>query len=418
MTLNLKTLGLAATLGLAGCQPSGEGRLVGYVVDAVSGEPVNLFKANGDKANVGDDANSKSQVYAVIDGQFRRARPCGTGDLNGENAIQADGCFQLEGIPAGLSFPIVAQLEGYARFQTTYTAPLPQLRGRRDPLPARGQHPRLPRRLLGGLPHPARPSWARRSRTREFSCQYLPAQGNDLSAMGNFLPPENTISKMTVAVTDATGVAVVPGAELVLGAQYVCLARMEQPVSGRILVGAATFIAGVTQPDLYAYLDNEGARDDAPFVVRSNVDNPFVPVGAGGSLVMTFNRPVEFVPGTADCQVANLIAPDTDADGNTGALVANVAGNNESEQVSASISADGLTLTLGARALSAPMDLGDSGVWLEFHGVALRARGAGEHGQIRYLGGGFCAAISNYPNVRQLVTLLNGAAQDNAVLLY
>ncbi|MBM7118130.1 hypothetical protein [Archangium primigenium] len=404
-------------LGLGGCDwEANHGRLVGFVVDGQSGQRLNFFKPDG-KNNIEDDKDSKSQVYALIKGEFIRARPCGTGDLTDTNAIEADGCFQIDDIPEGMTIPLFAQAPGYERFVGEITYPLlsedvehSQFVGNIRLFPKGFTVDYRFHVTLDNQPVPR----------VQLLCQYLPAslQGNSLQVSGDFLTPRNTGATTVSATTDEDGLAVIPGAQLVNGAEYHCEAVMSETLEGRVLAGQGNFVAGVSQGDQRLALTTDvGATDGFVYAVRSSVDDPSALAGAAGKLVITFNRPVELLPGSSDCQIATATVPDTNGNGVTGSLPTNVPDNGVSETTTTELSGDGLTLTLGYKVATA-FEPGDRGTTITFGGVVLRPRSASGLAQARSLGSAAgCLAASGY-NVTPLKNLRAGGNQNTVLRLF
>ncbi|WP_164009531.1 hypothetical protein [Pyxidicoccus trucidator] len=402
-------LSLAA---ITGCSNSGEGRIVGFVVDGQSGQRLNFFKADDAKNNIDDDDESKSQVYAVIQGEFRRAKPCGEGDLSQENSIEADGCYQIEGIPLGEEFPIFVQTPGYERFMGRYTMQTWHEEIEQESAQEVVNLRVFPTgfavdyRFLVNLNGRAVPDV-------KVNCQYRLEQGNALQTAGNFLPPEATGSTTVSATTDANGVAVIPGAQLVNGASYHCEAVLNGAVDGRVLSGQSDIVAGMSQSEQAMSVTSPGTTDQNFYAVFSNVDDPDALLGRDGKLVVTFNRPVELAPGTADCQVATLLTADRDADGNMGRFVPNQANNNASETATAEVSADGLTLTVGFKQPETPFDADDRNTLVSFSGIIVRPRGAADTIQARYIGAlGACTEANVYGNAQPLRNVRAGGQED------
>lgn len=400
-----------------GCGSSGEGRVVGFVVDGQSGQRLNFFKSDDGKNNVDDDDASKSQVYAIIEGEFRRARPCGKGDLSKENAIEADGCYQIDGIPLGEEFPIFAQAPGYERFMGRYTMQTWNKDFEQESAQEVVNLRVFPTgfavdyRFLVNLNGRAVPDV-------KVNCQYRVDQGNTLQTAGNFLPPEATGSTTVSATTDANGVAVIPGAQLVNGAPYHCEAVLAGAVDGRVLSGQADIVAGMSQAEQAFVLSTPGVTDANLFALYSNADDPDALQGQSGSLVVTFNRPVELAPRTEDCQVAVLDTADRDGDNSVGRFVTNQTGNNSSETVNASVSADGLTLTVSFRTPETPLDADDRNTLVRFTGVIVRPRGAADTIQARYIGAlGACSEANVYGNALPLRSVRAGA-QPSVIRLF
>jgi hypothetical protein len=408
---------VVSVLGLTSCYGEAQsGRLVGFIVDGQTGQRLNFFKADGQKQNTGDDGDSQSQVYAIIDGEFRRAKPCGRGDLNDKNAIEADGCYQIEGIPEGMTIPIFAQAPNYERFigQYTYTALNEDIE--------RAQEVANIRLFPKGFAVDYRfnVSYANQPVPQaQVICQYQGANNNSLQVSGDFLTPKHTGTTTVSATSDAEGVAVIPGAKLVNGASYHCEAVLSQAADGRTLAGQGDITAGVSQSEQRMAMSADNATDTLLYAVRSNADDSNALMGQTGKLVITFNRPVEIVAGTQDCQVASATAPDTDADGRTGRLITDVRANTASESVSADLSTDGLTLTLGFKTESGfEFDPDDRGTSITFSGVVLRPRGATDN-QVRYVGSlGTCPAAASYTSATVKNLRTNGTAQTATIKLF
>ena len=412
-------LSLAAATG---CSSGGEGRVVGFVVDGQSGQRLNFFKAEDGKNNIDDDDESKSQVYAVIGGEFRRAKPCGKGDLSEENAIEADGCYQIDGIPLGEEFPIFAQAPGYERFMGRYTMQTWHEETTQESAQEVVNLRVFPTgfavdyRFLVNLN-------GRPVADAKVNCQYRLDQGNALQTAGNFLAPEATGSTTVSATTDANGIAVIPGAQLVNGAPYHCEAVLAGAVDGRVLSGQSDIVAGTSQPEQAFAISAPGAADQNFYALYSNADDPDVLMGENGRLVITFNRPVEIAPRTEDCQVAELETFDRDGDGVRGRFVTDVGNNNASETVNATVSTDGLTLTVAFKTPETPFDPDDRNTLVEFSGIIVRPRGAADSINVRYIGGlGACTEANVYGNAQPLRNLRTsggfGAAQADTIRLF
>lgn len=411
-----KTFLVLSLAAASGCSSSdGPGRVVGFVIDGQSGQRMNFFNADDAKNNLDDDGDSDSQVYAIIQGEFRRAKPCGRGDLNQENSIEADGCYQLEGIPLGEEFPIFAQTPGYERFMGRHTMQVwntafeqesaqEVVNLRMFPVGFATDYRFVVNFNGRGVPDV------------KVNCQYRIDQGNSTQTAGNFLPPEATGSTTVNATTDANGVAVIPGTQLVNGAPYHCEALMSGGADGRVLAGQADIVAGVSQAEQSLVIDNAGAQDENFYALFSSADDPNVLQGENGKLVVTFNRPVEVAPRTEDCQSADLITADIDADGNLGRFNPNQLGNNASETVTAEVSADGLTLTVGFKLPETPLDSGDRNTLVRFNGIIVRPRGALDSIQVRYIGNslGGCTESNVYGTARPLRNLRRASPPDQS----
>lgn len=414
----LKQAFVVLTLAAAtGCSSGGEGRVVGFVVDGQSGQRMNFFQASDGKNNLDDDDASKWQVYAVINGEFRRAKPCGEGDLSQENSIEADGCYQIEGIPLGEEFPIFAQAPGYERFMGRYT-----MQTRHEDVEQEGSQEvvnlrmfptgyAVDYRFLVNLNGRAVPD-------AKVNCQYRLDQGNAVQTAGSFLAPEATGSTTVSAITDANGIAVIPGAQLVNGASYHCEAVLNGAVNGQVLSGQSDIVAGMSQPEQSMSVTSPGATDQGVYAVFSNADDPDALFGESGKLVVTFNRPVEVAPRTADCQVAQLLTTDIDTDGNMGRFVTDQFNNNASETVTTELSTDGLTLTVGFKTPETPFDPDDRNTLVRFSGIIVRPRGAADTINVRYIGGlGACTEANVYGNAQPLRSVRSGG-QSSTIRLF
>ncbi|WNG44627.1 hypothetical protein F0U60_11415 [Archangium minus] len=409
---------VASLLALAGCEhEANSGRLVGFIVDGQTGQRLNFFQADGKKNNVDDEKNSQSQVYAVIDGEFRRAVPCGSGDLTEENAIEADGCYQIDGIPEGMIVPIFAQAPGYERFVGEFTYPLLS----RDQEHAQyvGNIRLFPKGYATDYRFNVEFNGQPVARAQVI-CQYIHDATSSLGVTGDFndfLVPKNTGTTTLSATSGDDGVAVIPGAQLVNGARYNCEGVLNQALDGRTLAGQSVIVAGVTQSEQRMQLTTAGSTDSLLYAVRSNVDDAYKLVGADGKLVVTFNRPVEIVPGTADCQTAAEAIGNPDADTTQGKLYGNTPDNSVSEQVTAEVSGDGLTLTVGYRAEIA-FDQDDRNTTISFNGIVVRPRGVTDSRQVRAIGSAAGCRTIGVDDVAAVKNLRIGGDQSNTIRLF
>ncbi|HZH02862.1 MAG TPA: hypothetical protein VEY30_03690, partial [Myxococcaceae bacterium] len=360
----------------AGCGNKETGRIVGFVVNGQTGQRVNAFAADDSLQNLKNDSETRSNIYAIVEGSFRRAEPCGKGDINEENAIGADGCYRIEGVPTNTATPVIATIDTYERFHgqvniddnryeqedVRYTDPQVVGNIRVFPL-GYGVDYRVAlslnnRRIAGGT----------------VSCQLRQTTPNSFQTDGDFLIPQNTTSGNVSAQSDGEGIAQLPGAQLVNGGSYTCEVFYSTPNEGRVVSGALTFVAGVSAPDQFVTLDSSPATG-ALVALSSNNDNPNALLGNNATLVIKLNKPAEIFPGTADCQVATLAAPNTDGDATpAGVLPTDAVGNGASETMTASLSADGLTLTLAYQAPTTPLDTDDLNTSVTFNGVYLRSK--------------------------------------------
>jgi hypothetical protein len=409
-----KGCAVLSLLALGGCFSSaGEGRIVGFAVDGQTGQRLNFFVADESKQNIDDDSDSKAQIYAVIGGEFHRATPCGSGDLSQENGIHADGCFQIDGIPAGMEIPIFAEMPNFERFVGRYSYPLhdEDVKGSQKVVNLRLFPVGFAVDYRFQVNFEGRPVAG-----ANVVCQYRQQAGNSLQVDGIFLTPENSGSTSITVQTDATGMALLPGAQLVNGARYHCEAALTQPVDGRVLSGSQEITAGVDQAEQGMSLVSTGAVSSSLYAVNSNGDNPAELLGANGKLVINFNRPVELMARTADCQVASLFTTDFDTDTRTGSLVTDIPGNNASENMTAELSGDGLSLTLGFRTQN-PLDADDRGTSVQFSGIYVRPRNATDGTQVRFIGGG-CPQGEVYGGGSALQNIRTGGTQTAFIRLF
>ena len=367
-----------AVLSLAGCDHGKVyGRIIGFLVDGTTGKTLNVFSASGIN-NEGNDGNATNDVYALIEGSFKRAEPCGEGDANKTNGIPADGCYRFEGVPTDTAIQIFAQYTGYEKFQgqTTVTTTAATTTDIPDADPQVIANIQLfpvgfsldYHVLVTGTD--AAPVQGVTVSCQHTDVDYLNTAGTD------FVQPEFTTTAAISATTDSTGSATIPGASLVNGGSYHCYV---------VPTGAGavdenddfTFTAGSSDTQIQINVGNDVGL--ALYALSSNVDSTTALAGNATSLVITLNVPAEIVPGTQDCQTAVLTDPDTNHSGNTPpTLPTNVpndtAGSVNPETMTASLSADGLTLTLNVKGLSGSFDPNDTGTSVSYNGVFLRAK--------------------------------------------
>ncbi|MBI5544355.1 MAG: hypothetical protein HY901_10725 [Deltaproteobacteria bacterium] len=374
---------LAMVLATSCFGGTGPGVIVGFVVNGQTGERLNFFQDDGSVKNLSDDADATSQVYTLINGEFVRATPCDSGFINAENAVQADGCFKLHGIPYGAELPIFAVRNGFERFHGVFQYP-------NATIDADGNEHGLAQVVANIRMFPK--TYAvdykmlvhldgRGINDVNVACQ-IRQQSVQLTTEGQFLTPLNTVSQAinTTTSNDGTygdGFAQLAGAELVLGATYHCTAYKNDLYENRgVLTGTAEFVAGVDAPEVSLPLGSSQPDEELLYAVYSNADDPTSLLGSRGSLIITFNRPVEIVPGTADCQTASINAPDTNGDFNVVPMAqSDVLGNSSSEQVQ--VTSTGETgLKISFTSPTNTFDSKDVGATVEFHGVFVRPKGS------------------------------------------
>jgi len=368
---------LAAVLGvtLSGIGCSNESnrenqtyRWIGFLVDGSTATPLAL---------TGDDKSS-NQVFAVVEGKVRRAKPC---DGSDEKVTPLPGCFMLDDIPVTTihstnqqvnQVPVFATYEGYERFQGQLTGMRSvdtenvteiqdmQLYANIRVFPKNYQVGYRVWTAYNNRPVP----------DVRVVCQIRNAPGNEYDTNGSFLTPDDSLGGVVDVRSDASGYATLT-TPLVNGATYRCYANRAEQFEGHIVQGTVEFVAGVSAANQTINLT--AAPNQVLFATSANNEDPGVTRGADGRLSVTFNRPIEILPGTTDCQFAALFAPDTNGDTNAaGPLPTTVSGNNTSEQVNATVSGDGLTLELGYKPGTPGVNPNDLGSTVTFSGIFIR----------------------------------------------
>jgi hypothetical protein len=373
---------LAAVLGVAlsgvGCSNESNRenqtyRWIGFLVDGSTATPLALK----------DDSKSPNQVFAVVEGEVRRAKPC---DGSDEKATPLPGCFMLDDIPVSSiintgqavnQIPVFATYDGYERFQgrltglssveTEHVTEIQdmQLYANIRVFPKNYQVAYRVRATYNSRPVPE----------VRVVCQMRSGTTNEYSTTGNnFIAPEDTLGGVVDVRTDGSGTASIP-TPLVNGAAYHCYANRAEPFEGNTVRGTLDFTAGVSAADLAI---NLSASPGAALYATSAInEDPGVTLGSDGKLTIRFNRPIELVPGTTDCQFASLSAPNTNGDTLTaGPLPTTTLDNSISEQVNATVSGDGLTLQLAFKPGSPGIDPNDLGSTVTFSGIFIRPLGA------------------------------------------
>jgi len=373
---------LAAVLGvtLSGVGCSNESnrenqtyRWIGFLVDGSTATPLALT----------DDNKSPNQVFAVVEGKVQRAKPC---DGSDEKITPLPGCFMLDDLPVSSIFstgqavnqiPVFAYYEGYERFQGRLTGLSSvdtenvteiqdmQLYANIRVFPKNHQVAYRVWTAYNNRPVP----------DVRVVCQIRNAVGNGYATNGsNFLAPEDTLGGVVDVRSDASGYATL-STPLVNGATYRCSASRAEPFEGHVLQGSVEFVAGVSAAEQTIGLDSD--PDPVLFATSASNQDPGVTLGADGKLTITFNRPIEILPGTDDCQFATLSAPDTNGDTTAaGPLPTTVSGNFNSEQVLATVLNNGLTLQLGFKPGSPGVNPNDLGSTVTFSGIFIRPLGA------------------------------------------
>ncbi|HCF57561.1 MAG TPA: hypothetical protein DFS52_06160 [Myxococcales bacterium] len=410
----------------AACGPRGDGVVVGFVIDGQTGQRLNFFEDDGDIKNASDNGDLTNQVYAIIDGEFFRAQPCKTGDANESNKISLEGCYRLEGVPYGEILPIFAQRDGYESFHGSVVFPIPS--GDNDDNRQMGANIRMfPRNYSVDYKLFVHMN-GRGINDVDVSCQIRQAS-NSLKTDGDFIEPQNTTAGAIVGrsanIDNTDGVLVIPGTSLVNGATYHCEAFRADLYEGRgVLSGSLDFIAGVDAPEQGLSVSSSSIADnDMLYALFSNADNPMDLLGNNGRLVITFNRPVQIVPETIDCQSYDIQWPgDINNNGSMPPQPPDQYPENRvSEQVQA-VPADNV-LTIAYKPNGAfPIDPGDTGTSISFSGIYVRPVGDQriDGMVIRRIGGaGSCmgaAGIAGY--AQPLMNVRTNAPQTDTISLF
>jgi hypothetical protein len=413
-------------LSSAGCN-NGKlyGRIVGFVVNGTTGQRLNAFPNSGDLANLGNDANATNEVFALIQGKFVRAQPCGQGDANSKNQIAADGCFKFENVPTNTDIPVFAQFDGFDRFQgkTRITTNAVTTTDLTDADPQKIANIMLwPKgfqqdyQVLVTAHQVVVPN-------ATVACQANPTSNQFETAGSDFVTPEATTLETVRATTAADGTAVLPGASLVNGANYSCSVWLPSSFDGtEVQTSGFGFQAGVSQPLLVFNLSVSGPGSPL-FAIRSNNDDTNALLGLNASMVITLNQPAQIVPLSDDCQTAVLTNPLSAGNLTPGALPADAPGNGASEQVSANVSTDGLTLTVTNKPYVTAPDPRDIGTFIVFHGIFLRPRDPALQRVVVDIGGSSgngssgCTLGTQWGN-SPMQNFRTGAAQTNRINIF
>lgn len=390
--------------GIWGCDNHDSGRLVGFAVDGQTGQKLNFFKDSTAQKNLSDDSSNPAEIYAIVNGAFKRAVPCGIGDANSKNGIDASGCYKIEGLPVNTSLSVIAQYPGYQsvlstvyiqrenttsdRLQT-YNSPSPQVIGNFRLFPLGFT---IDYKVIAINANTLSPV-----ANATVSC--APTSSGNLSPTGNgsFLNPELTLNGSVTAQTDATGVAVLAGTSLIMGASYTCDIYATALSSSYVLSSSTSFVAGISNATVRVQL-NESNTSNFVEVISANNQNPFDIMGATANLVLHFNQPVEVVPNTVDCQHASFGGSPTQADpnaANAGKFTPDIINNGQSETASVSLSADGLIATLSTKGFIAPPDPQVLGTTIQFDGVFLRPIGGATNAGRTFLLGSATNGVGN-----------------------
>lgn len=382
-TLITALLAMSVAAFLASCgTPATTGTIVGFVVNGQTGERVNFYDSN----NLTDKADNTSQIYTLIGGTFTRATPCGSGFVNATNGVKGDGCFKISGVPYGSEIPIFVSHDGFESFYGKLIYPgesTDMLTGSVIPAP-----PQIVRNVRifpknYAVDYRIFASWDNRGINGvTIACQIDQKSLNAVATDGDFIQAQNTVSATITGQTGNEGTLGVDGffkiagTDLVLGAPYHCegFRPGELYESYGTLVGEANFTPGVDQIDVRMELKaNAGVKPpdgELLYAVNSNADDPQTMLGANAKLIINFNRPVEVVPNSPDCQVASIMATDTNGDNSTPpTLPIDTPRTNGSETVSVASSNNDMTLTISVKGMTGSFDPKDINTTISFRGI-------------------------------------------------
>jgi len=423
-------LALVAMLATA-CGGSTTGVVVGFLIDGQTGARLNLFAKTGTQENLTDTPDATKQVYTIINGEFVRALPCGAGFINDKNKVQADGCFKFAGVPYGEELPLFAVYDGYEKFHGVFEYPSPVIgdNGQAHPSPQVIANIRLfPRnytvdyKLLVNMN-------GRGINDVTVACQ-IRQDSNVLKTDGTFVKPVNTVSPALSGVSANDGVygdgfVKLAGGDLVLGATYHCTAfRKDMYESRGVLTGTVDFIAGVDAPEIALDVKATAVPDaDLLYAVWSNADDPTDLLTATGKLQITFNRAIELVPSTADCQTYSIDATNFSGDpGQPPAPPQDTPRAGGSEQVKVTITGD-TQMTIAFNTPSPSFDKNNWNAAVTFAGVYVRAKGATtiDGTVVRYIGrpaANGCYASAALGEAKPLKNARTGGSQTSTLNLF
>lgn len=317
--------------------------IVGFVVDGRTGGPIDFFSSR----NLGDSADSINQIYTLMNGELVRATPCGEGILNDSNKAFAASCYKLTGVPYGEQLPIFAVHDGYEKIRGTVVYPSFTMGdgGVKQVIANIRMFPKnfsIDYKLLVTLD-------GRGVNGVTVACQ-IRQEDVTLATDGELIVPASTTSPAISAVsaTDSIygdGLVKLGGSSLVLGAKYDCQAFKDD---GSVLSGSVSFRAGVDPPEIRLPVEVTRSPDpDLLYAVDSNAEDPTVDLGTNAKLTVHFNRPVEIVATTIDCQTYSMTSTDFMNSGSADpTLPVDTPQNTASEMVRAWMSADNLQLTV------------------------------------------------------------------------
>jgi hypothetical protein len=329
----------------------------GFVVDAHSGAKLNFFNNGDNTTNGRTDGSVANQIYALVEGEFKAAKPCDLNGIDDDNAafFQA-GCFMVEGLPVGTFVPIFVAYTGYHGF-TSRVYIFPGLEDRLNggvAIDATGEFD------VNGPVFRDRPSiygnvklfpvgvdysytlYAHVDDTPiegvDFRCVINNSQYNDFDVVGtnedndndnlfentglgiplsfselsSFLTPHGDFETVLSETTDEDGLAVFDGDMLVKGAEYYCYGDWMEEVDGVLLykTGFTGFTVGESRTFQHVAMnaaDGTDSGDDFLFVLYANYDDTLTDLpGMAGPVRIMFNRPIQILTGSVDCQAGTL----------------------------------------------------------------------------------------------------------------
>ena len=434
-------------LGAGGTSELRDGVWFGFIVDAKSGAPINFFTdatdSNGDAVvNAVDDDASSNQIWAVADGNIVSAQPCGRDGVAGTVGAQA-GCFKMTGLPVGVDVPVFARHSDYHPFASSIKIdPFAEGGGgvggsaNDNYAPYGGVDNTTINVGSGGGQGNAvvlsRPSINANVRLFPTGLNYdvtitvetegeligegiavrcapNPASAEDyfdvvgdvewriaeyIDEDGNFdsifLQPNALGGGVVSGTTNAErSQVVIPGSELTKGLYYECYAHGEDTIGGQVVyyTGGSGFTPGVSSPfvTLGADASNNG---DLRVVWNNFADSDRALGGVDEDAVLIFNRPVEIVPGTEDCQTASVTVGNSGDDGATSATVANVDDPVDmaaAESVNVSLDSTGTVMTVSAVLETDSAD--DTDIFMNFGGIYVTSTDVINSVQIWEIGG-------------------------------
>jgi hypothetical protein len=368
----------------------------GYVFDAKSGEPLNFFG----EGNGTFDQNSPDQIYALIEGAVRLARPCPQGEINEANGLSRAGCFMIENLPQDVDIPVYVKRAGYHPFNSEVDLP-GEVSGHlyvNDP--SEYNYVRLfptgtNYDVTVTVAHSADNDRALAGIT--VRCIYDSQGAFDVLGTNSsqFLSPYNTFSPVITGTSDENGKVTLLGAELTKGGSYDCFAHGTDLVDGCVIAGSSesssgsslSFTVGVDEANqrLPVQCNGEGSDYEDEIAVAVNYSTSTPLGGLGETMQIYLTRPVDLVPGTENCQYVSAFSfapgpddlfietePDVD--------------NEAAESAAVSVSADGFTVSIQG-ILAADSSTDDIAPVFEFGGIYLRPRTPPGNGIVLVAGG-------------------------------